>query len=269
MNFQEFSLYTVQNCALYTSIPFFKQVVFNDEDKSEFAGLEDIGMAIVKRCDGLPLAVKVVGGLLLSRSRRRGAWMDILDHSAWSLMSDDLNNAVFLSYEELSPPLKQCFLQCSLIPKSKVIRRRTIVQMWIAEGFVRDDTGSQLPEDLGIEYYKELISRNLLEYDTQIVDKSGWIMHDVVRSFAQYVMRDEGLLVNEGNSINSSVGKLKFRRLSVSKKEVDCASLQKQKSLRTLMLFGTTTVELKFLLNKFSYLRVLHLQDADITELPE
>ena len=263
-----FSLYCT-NCALYISIPFFKQVVFNDEDKSDIVGLEDIGMAIVKRCDGLPLAVKVVGGLLLSRSRRRGAWMDILDHSAWSLMSDDLNNAVFLSYEELSPPLKQCFLQCSLIPKSKVIRRRAIVQMWIAEGFVRDDTGSQLPEDLGIEYYKELISRNLLEYDTQIVDKSGWIMHDVVRSFAQYVMRDEGLLVNEGNSINSSVGKLKFRRLSVSKKEVDCASLQKQKSLRTLMLFGTTTVELKFLLNKFSYLRVLHLQDADITELPE
>ena len=71
MNFQEFSLYTVQNCALYTSIPFFKQVVFNDEDKSDIIGLEDIGMAIVKRCDGLPLAVKVVGGLLLSRSRRK------------------------------------------------------------------------------------------------------------------------------------------------------------------------------------------------------
>ncbi|KAK8444415.1 hypothetical protein SEVIR_9G132700v4 [Setaria viridis] len=243
------------------------QVIFNDEDKSEIVGLEDIGMDIVKRCDGLSLAVKVVGGLLLSRSRRRGAWMDILDHSAWSLMSDDLNNAVFLSYQELSPPLKQCFLQCSLIPKSKVIRRRTIVQMWIAEGFVRDDTGSQLPEDLGIEYYKELISRNLLEYDTQIKDQSGWIMHDVVRSFAQYVIRDAGLLVSEGKG--SSMGDLKFRRLSVSKKEVECASLQKQKSLRTLMLFGTTTVELKFLLNKFSYLRVLHLQDADLDELPE
>ncbi|PAN45622.1 hypothetical protein PAHAL_9G131100 [Panicum hallii] len=246
-----------------------KKVLFNDEDKSEIVGLEDIGMDIVKRCDGLPLAVKVVGGLLLSRSRRRGAWMDILDHSAWSLMSDDLNNAVFLSYEELSPPLKQCFLQCSLIPKSKVIQRRTIVQMWIAEGFVRDDTGSQLPEDLGIEYYKELISRNLIEYDTQIEDQSGWIMHDVVRSFAQYVIRDEGLLVSEGKSIDSSVGNLKFRCLSVSTKEVDCASLQKQKSLRTLMLFGTATVELKFLLNKFPYLRVLHLQDADVAELPQ
>jgi hypothetical protein len=42
--------------------------------------------------------------------------------------------------------------------------------MWIAEGFVRDDIGSRLPEDLGIEYYKELISWNLLEYDTQIKD---------------------------------------------------------------------------------------------------
>ncbi|CAL4935325.1 unnamed protein product [Urochloa decumbens] len=244
-------------------------VVFNDGDKSEIAGLEDIGMDIVRRCDGLPLAVKVVGGLLLSRSRTRGTWMDILDHSAWSLMSDNLNNAVFLSYEELSPPLKQCFLQCSLIPKGKVVRRRTIVQMWIAEGFVRDDTGPQLPEDLGIEYYKELISRNLLEIDTQFVDQSGWIMHDVVRSFAQYVIKDEGLLVSEGKSITSSISNLKFRRLSVSKKEVDCASLKKQKSLRTLMLFGTTTVELKFLLNKFSYLRVLHLQDADVAELPE
>jgi hypothetical protein len=35
------------------------------------------------------------------------------------------------------------------------------------------------------------------------------------------------------------------------------------------MLFWTTTVELKFLLNKFTYLRVLHLQDADLDELPE
>ncbi|CAL4943810.1 unnamed protein product [Urochloa decumbens] len=120
-----------------------KKVVFNDGDKSEIAGLEDI----VRRCDGLPLAVKVVGGLLLSKSRTRGAWMDILGHSAWSLMSDNLNNAVFLSYEELSASLKQCFLQCSLIPKGKVIRRRTIVQMWIAEGFVRDDTDvAELPE---------------------------------------------------------------------------------------------------------------------------
>jgi hypothetical protein len=99
--------------------------------------------------------------------------------------------------------------------------------MWIAEGFVRDDTGSRLPEDLGIEYYKELISWNLLEYDTQIKDQSGWIMHDVVRSFAQYVIKDEGLLVNEGKDISSSMGDLKFRRLSVSKKEVDCAYLQK------------------------------------------
>lgn len=225
--FQELSLYTVHIGHCIYPFLFFKQVVFNDEDKSEIVGLEDIGMDIVKRCDGLPLAVKVVGGLLLSRSRRRGAWMDILDHSAWSLISEDLNNAVFLSYEELSSPLKQCFLQCSLIPKSKVIRCRTIVQMWIAEGFVRDDTGSRLPEDLGIEYYKELISWNLLEYDTQIKDQSGWIMHDVVRSFAQYVIKDEGLLVNEGKDISSSMGDLKFRRLSVSTKEVDCAYLQK------------------------------------------
>ncbi|CAL4926748.1 unnamed protein product [Urochloa decumbens] len=246
-----------------------KKVVFNDGDKSEIAGLEDIGKDIVRRCDGLPLAVKVVGGLLLSKSRTRGAWMDILGHSAWSLMSGNLNNAVFLSCEELSASLKQCFLQCSLIPKGKVIRRRTIVQMWISEGFVRDDTGPQLPEDLGIEYYKELISRNLLENDTQFLDQSGWIMHDVVRSFAQYVIKDEGLLVSEGKSITSSISNLKHRRLSVSKKEVDCASFKKQKSLRTLMLFGTTRVELKFLLNKFSYLRVLHLQDADVAELPE
>ncbi|CAL4918465.1 unnamed protein product [Urochloa decumbens] len=246
-----------------------KKVVFNDGDKSEIAGLEDIGKDIVRRCDGLPLAVKVVGGLLLSKSRTRGAWMDILGHSAWSLMSGNLNNAVFLSYEELSASLKQCFLQCSLIPKGKVIRRRTIVQMWIGEGFVRDDTGPQLPEDLGIEYYKELISRNLLENDTQFLDQSGWIMHDVVRSFAQYVIKDEGLLVSEGKSLTSSISNLKHRRLSVSKKEVDCASLKKQKSLRALMLFGTTRVELKFLLNKFSYLRVLHLQDADVAELPE
>jgi len=54
-----------------------------------------------------------------------------------------------LSYADLPPHLKQCFLHCSLFPKDEVIKRVDVVQMWIAEGFVQDDGGtSTLLEDV-------------------------------------------------------------------------------------------------------------------------
>ena len=46
-------------------------------------------------------------------------------------------------------------------------------------------------------------------------------------------------------------------------------TLQKQASLRTLMLFGNITDELKDLLNNMSSLRVLYLDDVNLVELPD
>jgi len=161
----------------------------NESDEADVDSLKDIGIKIVEKCDGLPLAVKVLVGLLLNTSRTRGAWVDVSNHLTWSMegMDYDINKAVYLSYEELPSHLKQCFLFCSLFPKDESITRGVISQLWIAEGYIHNKLSSKPPEDLAFEYYKELISRNLLEPVEEYYDQSAFTMHDVVRSFAQYI----------------------------------------------------------------------------------
>uniref|UniRef100_A0A0A9FWR5 Uncharacterized protein n=1 Tax=Arundo donax TaxID=35708 RepID=A0A0A9FWR5_ARUDO len=67
--------------------------------------LKDIGMGIIAKCDGLPLAVKVMGGLLRQKKTRRGEWESVLNDSVWSVsqMPEGLNYAIFLSYQDLHP----------------------------------------------------------------------------------------------------------------------------------------------------------------------
>uniref|UniRef100_K4A697 NB-ARC domain-containing protein n=1 Tax=Setaria italica TaxID=4555 RepID=K4A697_SETIT len=229
-------------------------------------------MEIVKRCDCLPLAVKVLGGLLRRKSRTRDAWTDVSSHGTWSTIGihEDINKAVYLSYEDLPSHLKQCFVYCSLIPQDYLISSRVIVQIWIAAGHVHNKMSCKAPETLGEEYYKELVSRNLLEPEKGYYRISAWNMHDVVRSFAQYIIKDEGILISDGQDVNRTLSTAKLRHLSISNKAVRHDTLQTQALLRTLMLFeGSTTVELKDMLNNLSCLRVLHLIDVDLVELPD
>ncbi|KAG2563229.1 putative disease resistance protein RGA3 [Panicum virgatum] len=47
--------------------------------------LKNIGMDILKKCDGLPLAIKVIGGLLSTRYPSEREWKAVLDSPAWSV----------------------------------------------------------------------------------------------------------------------------------------------------------------------------------------
>lgn len=230
-------------------------------------------MEIVERCDCLPLAVKVLGGLLCRKSRTRDVWKDVSSHDTWSItgIDRDINKAVCLSYEDLPSHLKQCFMYCSLFPKDELIRQGIIVQLWIAEGYVHNKTSSRPLEDLGGKYYMELVSRNLLEPDKATYGLVASKMHDIVRSFAKYIMKGEGVLLSEGQDANGVFSSpTKLRHLSISNKAVGLDNLQKQASLRTLMLFGRNTViELKDLLRNLSCIRVLSLVDVHQVELPD
>lgn len=43
--------------------------------------LKDVGLKIIEICDGLPLAVKVMGGLLCQREKERRAWQRVLNNA--------------------------------------------------------------------------------------------------------------------------------------------------------------------------------------------
>ncbi|KAM0866898.1 hypothetical protein ACQ4PT_042338 [Festuca glaucescens] len=274
------------------------QIVSCETDGHEIDTLKDIGLQIVAKCDGLPLAIKVLGGLLCQKEKKHHEWKMVLDDSIWSdnEMPEELNHAVYLSYEDLPSCIKQCLLYCSLLPKTALFYKDSIIGMWIGEGFVHG-TSDNL-EELGSKYYKELIVRNLIEPNAKYIDQIVCSMHDVVRSFAQFVSRDEALAAHSGETnIGSKFSAQKFLRLSLENKSsesdwLDWSSLQTQTMLRTLILVGNINMksgdllahfpslrtlyadstgvgELAELLHEFKHLRFLSLEHSDISSLPD
>ncbi|CAM0870107.1 unnamed protein product [Alopecurus aequalis] len=255
-----------------------EQILINEKSEQEIDMLKDIGLQIVEKCDGLPLAVKVLGGLLCQREIDRRDWEKVLNDSTWSVsrMPEELNYAIYLSYKDLNPCLKQCFLHFSLMPKNSksksksVLDREELVAMWISEGFVYED--SDRLEELGSEYYRELIMRNLIEPDTEYEGQYVCNMHDVVRSFAQYVTRDEALVSHNGENIKSKLSSQRFLRLSietigVESEEFEWRSLQEQKSLRSIIFSGTLKIQSSDSLIIFSSLRTLHIEFTNFAPL--
>ncbi|TVU04217.1 hypothetical protein EJB05_50243, partial [Eragrostis curvula] len=261
---------------LSVTIYFVSAVVRMVNDESQVDMLKDIGMGIIAKCDGLPLAVKVMGGVMLQKNRRRSDWEAVLKDSEWSVspMPEELNNAVYLSYHDLDPPLKPCFLYFSLLPKIQLFNVHQIVGMWISEGIIHGNSDDL--ETIGHEYYDELILRSLIEPNTGYVDHVFCSMHDVVRSFAQYVARDEALVAGYGSQTDV-IGKLnsqEFVRLSLETQEsesdaLEWMSLQAQISLRTLISVGNIKMKPGDSLEIFSSLRTLFVSHADSDQLAE
>ncbi|XP_066333462.1 putative disease resistance RPP13-like protein 1 [Miscanthus floridulus] len=75
----------------------------NDEPQVKI--LKDIGMRLVEKCDGLPLGVKVIGGLMRQKRIRRTDWQKVLDDSLCEGFvhgtSDDLEEIEREYYDEL------------------------------------------------------------------------------------------------------------------------------------------------------------------------
>lgn len=231
-------------------------------------------MKIIRKCGGLPLAIKVMGGLLPTRHQSESEWEAVLNHHAWSVdgLHGELDNRIYLSYDDLSPYLKQCFIYCSLFPNGTHIVRGTIILMWISEGFIqpRNSRGSQDDglEEVAIEYYQELIMRNLIE-PINYSNIYKCTMHDVVRSFAEFMAREESLVLHKDETVSSGCDHNHVRRLSIgsTKSVAECFLLKKKEALRTLIINGKIRFKASESLISFPRLRVLYIEHADCNRL--
>uniref|UniRef100_A0ACD5TGU3 Uncharacterized protein n=1 Tax=Avena sativa TaxID=4498 RepID=A0ACD5TGU3_AVESA len=243
-----------------------------DGSESDFDQLKDVGMKIIAQCDGLPLAIKVMGGLLSTRRLSEREWEIVhTKNLEWGKYGshEELNYSVHLSYDDLSPELKQCFLYYSFLPHGSAFSENIVISMWISEGFVqpgdRSESAQLDVEEIAVEYHRELVARNLLELN--MLGKSGWVytMHDVIRSFAQFVAREEALLVEETDIASILSHNRKIRRLSMDTSDsvLEWNLLEKMESLRTLVIDCNFKPGGGSSLASFSSLRVLDINNAD------
>ncbi|KAM3370739.1 hypothetical protein ACQJBY_018212 [Aegilops geniculata] len=207
-----------------------KQVLMTEKSEPAVDMLKDVALQIVEKCDGLPLAIKVMGGLLCQKEKTRHDWEKMI-----------LDDTQF-------------------------------VDMWIGEGFVNGDLDRL--EEIGTEYHKELRLRNLIESDTSYASQYVCKMHDVIRSFAQFMTRNEALVAHNGETVNSKLHLQRFLRLSIETNglesdEFEWRSLQEQISLRSLMLIGNFKVQSGDSLATFSSLRTLHVESAEFATMVE
>ena len=126
----------------------------NIEQEKEIHNLRNTGIEIVRKCGHLPLAIKVTAGALASGDLTENEWKKYLGKYVGShnMLSDEIEGAMYLSYDELLHRLKQCFLYCALYTKDSIIRHDEVTWLWIAEGFIEEQQG-QLLEDIAEEYY--------------------------------------------------------------------------------------------------------------------
>jgi len=164
----------------------------NINEEKDVENLRNIGLDIVRKCGGLPLAIKVAARVLATKDKTETEWRKFIDRRAWSVgnLPTELRGALYLSYEDLPHYLKQCFLYCALYPEDRFMYRDYLVMSWVAEGFIEEQQGKLL-EDTAEEYYYELIHRNLLQPDDYSFDHAKCKMHDLLRQLACYLSREE------------------------------------------------------------------------------
>ncbi|XWS77384.1 hypothetical protein CRYUN_Cryun01aG0256800 [Craigia yunnanensis] len=232
----------------------------------------------------MPLAVKTLAGLLRCKIDYH-EWEDILNSVIWDLPEEnsDILPALRLSYLYLPFHLKQCFAYCSIFPKDYEFDKDELVQLWIAEGFIHQPKGLKQVEDLGSDYFHDLLSRSFFQQSS--VSKSCYMMHDLINDLAQYVAGEVCFrLEDKINSNGQCYVSKRARHSSFIRQKYDVVakfeSFYKTNCLRTFLALPVFVPDLEVecylsnivfqdLLPKLRCLRVLSLSGYCISELPD
>jgi len=215
----------------------FAKHAFHDGNSNAHGELVEIGRKIMKKCGGLPLAIKTIGALLGSKSDV-DEWDKILKSELWDLPIDAIGifPALRLSYKYLPSHLKRCFAYCSIFPKGYAFKKEQLIMLWMAEGFLQQSKNKTM-EEVGNEYFVTLESRSLFQKSSD--NKLCVVMHDLVSDLAKSISGNFMIRL-EGDCSHDIVNNT--RHMSYfSKKKIHSSkmfeTLHKAKRLRTFLHF--------------------------------
>ncbi|KAM3686116.1 hypothetical protein ACJW31_11G173100 [Castanea mollissima] len=233
------SIYTLKGLNEKQSWLLFKQIAFR---KGRGQGtnnprLEEIGREIVHKCQGIPLAIKSIGNVLrLEKTEHKWSYVknNILEIA--TQQKNDIFPILKLSYDHLPSHLKSCFAFCSLFPKDYEIDKVTLIQLWIAQGFIRPSNKNQELEDVADEYFKDLLWRSFFEEVTYEEEELKYKMHDLIHDLAQLVAGAECTIITlDGNNFDEKTRHVSLPYIDSSFIETSGLLVRAEK-LRTFLL---------------------------------
>ncbi|XP_031249203.1 putative disease resistance protein RGA4 [Pistacia vera] len=142
--------YKLEGLSLDDCLLVFVKYAFKEGQEKQHPNLMEIGIEIVKKCGGVPLAVRALGSLLYSSTSERD-WKNLRDSEIWKLDQNENNilNALRISYNHLPPHLKQCFAYSSIFPKDHSFYSVDLVQFWLTHGLLQSHNENQNLETIG------------------------------------------------------------------------------------------------------------------------
>ncbi|CAL9028752.1 unnamed protein product [Prunus brigantina] len=236
--------------------------------------LEDICKYILRKCEGLPLAIVAISGVLATKGKRR---IDEWDMVARSLGAEiegndklkDLKKVLSLSINDLPYYLKSCFLYLSIFPEDHLIERMRLIRLWVAEGFVEAKEGKTL-EEVADDYLHELLNRSLMQVATTTPD--GRVktcrIHDLLREIIISKSRDQNFTtIVKDQSLQWFE---RARRLSIHSTLQIVQPNRSVSQLRSLFMFGASEKPSisKLFPSGLRLLNVLDLQNSPLEKFP-
>ncbi|KAM3245579.1 hypothetical protein ACQJBY_056734 [Aegilops geniculata] len=272
----------------------------SDEDCPSY--LQEIAEQILEKCDGLPLAIIAISGLLANTEKTEVLWNQVKDSIGRALERnpsvEGMMKILSLSYFDLPPYLKTCLLYLSMYLEDSIIEKEDLIRRWIGEGFIHRE-GRYTAYEVGERCFNELLNRGLIQPGgTDIYGEvKSCRVHDTILDFIISKSIEENFVtilgvptmtivnqskvvrrlclqgVEEGNSA-VLIADLVFshvRSLTMVRGLLSIPSLEEFRHLRVLNLKDCSELEDQHLENivRLFQLRYLNLKRTGISKLPE
>uniref|UniRef100_A0A0E0IIF1 Myb-like domain-containing protein n=1 Tax=Oryza nivara TaxID=4536 RepID=A0A0E0IIF1_ORYNI len=252
---------------------FFRMLTFGSRNSNSNAVLEPIGRSIVARLDGSSLGIKIIGRLLSLKLDAK-YWKIILESELWGWPHQEeasIFTALQLSYQYLPFHLKRCFSFCSLYPRGYEFDAETLVDSWVAVGFVMPSR-SILAVDIGHVYFNQLVSRSFFQRSPT---SSRYVIHDLLHDMAQYVARNDCFIIKSRCGMSRIPPKVRHVSIlgngELSSTDIEC--LNTYKTLRSIVCIGVgcdiiTNSVLETWFDHLTRIRMLRFISCRLKELP-
>ncbi|XP_015969077.1 disease resistance protein RGA2-like [Arachis duranensis] len=261
----------LQDLSFEESLSLFVKWAFKGREEEKYPNLVMIGKEIVRKCKGVPLAIRTLASLLFSKYEIN-VWESLRDDEIWNLpqKKDDILPALKLSYDQMPSYLRKCFAMFSLFPKDFEFQSHGVHALWRAAGLLPSPSKNETSLDIANRYLSELMSRSFLENVSDVSTYYYFFIHDLVHDLAQYVANDDYQLISSENpNIPENVLHLSFTELDLFSKSFKL----NLSSVRTILFpFGIEKAGNEDLLTTWvstcKYLRYLDLRDSTFETLP-